>query len=111
MAKYSNPSRYSLTSRYNTIRGRILDGELVSPIRSVNWQRGKHSIGNDSCAYAIIKYLETRPNRTASIEEIISAPTLNHYNLSSYPSNNGERLVAHMLRELEKPGIISRILD
>lgn len=106
--EYSNSSRWSLTLRYNTIRGGILDGELVSPIPSVNWQRGKHSIGDDSCAYAMIKYLKTRPNRTASIEDIITSPILAQYNLDSLKSN-GERLIAIMLRELKKQGIVSRI--
>lgn len=112
MSKYSNKSKWYLSPEHNTIRGRILDGKLVSPIPSVNWQiKGKHSLEDESCAYHIIRYLKTRPNYTASIEEIISAPSLSHYNLSSYPSNNCERLVAHMLRELEKPGIVTRILD
>jgi len=108
MTKYSNTSRFSLTLRHNTIRGRILDGELVSQTPSVNWQRGKHSLEDGSCAYAIIKYFETRPNRTASIEEIITSPILAQYNLESLTSN-GERLIAPILRELIKQGIVTRI--
>ena len=108
MAKYSDASRWSLTFNYNTIRGRILDGELVSPKPSVNWQRGKHSLEDDSCAYSMIKYFETRPNRTASIEDIITSPILAKYTLESLKSN-GERLIAHMLRELNEQGIVTRI--
>ena len=108
MAKYSDASRWSLTFNYNTIRGRILDGELVSQKPSVNWQKGKHSLEDDSCAYSMIKYFETRPNRTASIEDIITSPILAKHTLHSLKSN-GERLIAHMLRELNEQGIVTRI--
>jgi len=91
MSKYSPNSVWSLVTGYNTARGQILDGFLVSPTPSVSWANGeKHGVQDGSIHHQIMRYLETRVLKRAKVADIVAfVPQV---------GNN----VEHYLREMEK---------
>jgi hypothetical protein len=91
MYKYSPDSVWSLVTGYNTARGQILDGTLVSNTPSVSWASGeKHGVQDGSIHHQIMKYLETQSLKRAKFADIVAyLPQV---------GNNME----HYLREMEK---------
>jgi hypothetical protein len=91
MSKYSPYSVWSLVTGYNTARGQILDGTLVSNTSSVSWASGeKHGVQDGSIHHQIMKYLETQPLKKAKLADIVT-------NVPQVGNN-----IEHYLREMEK---------
>jgi hypothetical protein len=98
MSKYSPNSVWSLVTGYNTARGQILDGFVVSKTPSVSWASGeKHGVQDGSIHHQIMKYLETRGGWAVKVADIVAfVPQV---------GNN----VEHYLREMEKQRFCSPV--
>lgn len=104
MGIYSPSSVWGLAPDYNMHRGQILDESRLSPTPTVGWTRdapywngGKHGVQDGSIHYEIQKFLETQPQKRASIMNITAAVP----RAADHPD--------HYLRELKKQGICERI--
>jgi len=91
MSKYSPNTVWSLVFGYNTARGQILDGILVSKTPSVSWASGeKHGVQDGSIHHKIMRYLESQPNKRAKVADI-----------AAFVPQVGNK-AEHYLREMEK---------
>lgn len=71
MSIYSPNSVWGLATDYNMRRGQILDGSRVATTLSFGWKKGeKHGVDDESVHYKIQKFLETQPQKRASIVSI-----------------------------------------
>ena len=98
MSKYLLHNVWSLTPNCNENRGKIQDGTRTSRTRSVSWSKGeKHGVDDDSAHYAILKFLEARDGKQATVKDILDARLHSDIRSREYLSD--------YLRELEKQEI------
>lgn len=96
-SEYDVNSEWSLACNCNTHRGEILDGTRASPTPSVSWENGKmYGVNDGSVHYRIQQFLETQPEKKATVNEIFTVVILLH----GKPE--------YHLRELKKQGICVR---
>ena len=99
MSIYSPSSVWGLVAEYNMHRGQILDGSRVATTQSFGWKNGeKHGVQDGSIHYEIQKFLETQPQKRASIMNITAAVP----RAAAHPD--------HYLRELKKQLICDYII-